>query len=715
MNLLTTQASLVAVIVGVATAVAVLIRGRQALALRYVYFALSVSAFYFASFLRSLVHAVNFDSVHMGLAAVVLVTGTGFFQTLLSDHGVRAGRRGRLAWLAALVLMVLALTPLHQYTLVRVLAVLLALLPLGALVWITEKKARDVDSRVERWRLRYVTVGGMVVLIVVTIDLISTLGLDLPRTGGIAVAIYLYFLSQVLERRRLLDLHELLAKAAVFSVLGFILASVYGLLVLWAPEPTVFIFNTMLASALILILFDPLRAWLENFFANTFFAQQRDFARVLQQLAKSVLGVTDPEHAQAHVLDSIYNSGRVTHCALYSLNQAGAGLELVSFRGARPEATLEPALDRTMLNALEQERVPLAKDSLSVEYDNLHQREPEVAAHQDGELSRPGRLHALLQALEAMRADVVIPVVGQGRVIGALCLRDERVSQAFASDELRLLTHLTDLLAIALENSRVLEELRERERLVLLGELATGLVHKIREPLQRIKQLLSAQAQAESDATLSGGDSKPTGQVEQVGHELLGLEQILDQFVRYAQPVGRTFAPFDLSVVAAKSLNLLRAESGPNVHFVVELEANLPTVSGDVEQIYQVIAHLLRNALVAIGNKGQVWIRSEHHKSSLSADPGELVLSVRDDGAGIDPEARAKLFDPFFSTWEGRPGLGLAFSQRIAEAHGGRIGLRSKPGEGAEFSLHLPLATGPRASGRQSNAQGGKENRTAEK
>lgn len=691
MNLLTIQASLVAVILGIATTIAVLIRQRQGLSLRYAYFAMSVSAFYFASFLRSLMHKVDFDPIHIGIAAAVVVTGNAFFQQLLSDHGQRASRRGRLAWLAALALLMIALTPLHSYIPMRVMAALLALLPLAVLIFITEKRARSVDSRVDRWRLRYITVGGLLVLIVVSIDLIGTLGMPWPRTSGIAVGVYLYIISQTLERKRLLDLHELLAKAAIFSVLGLILAAVYGLLVLWAPGPAVSIFNTMLASALILILFDPLRSWLENFFARTFFARQRDFSLVLQQLSPKILSQNDPEQAGELVLSDIYNSGRVTHCNLYILDESENNLVLSGFRGERPEARLEPAMIRALLNNFAKTSTALSLETLQDEQRSLENDLNRANTDSSRDPHQAGHLQALIQALQAMQADLVFPVVSHTQIIALLSLRDERASLSLNGDELRQIRKVLDLLSIALENTRVLEGMRERERLVLLGELATGLVHKIRAPLRKIEQDLSANKEDNTPEKDADNPALSHHQNKEISSKIKELDILLDKFLVYAQPVGHTFAPFDLSTLARHSLDLFTPRCPKQVKIEVNLPQNMPMVSGDVIQIQQVIDHLLHNALQAVGAEGEIFLHCEHRSSSMSVDPGELVLTVRDDGPGIDPEARQRLFEPFFSSWEGRPGLGLTICQRIAEAHGGRIGLRSKAGEGAEFSLHLPL------------------------
>jgi len=674
------QAALLAVIVGVATAIAVLVRGRRPLTLRYALFAISAALFYVVSLLRTLLEGATLDSFHMVTAAGVLVTGTRFFQALLSDHGVRATRRGRLAWIAAIALVGLALTPLAALLAARVIGSVLALGLLSSLVWTMEKRAREVDSEADRWRLRYITVGGGVVLAAIVVDLIAGLGAPLPHMGGIVVAIYLYILSQILVRQRLLDLHELLGKALVFSVLALTLAAVYSLLVLWAGDPGVFVFNTLFASAVILILYDPVRTWLEEKVARALFRRQRDFSRTLGRLSRSLLSLVDPEEVQTRILDTMYNSKRTTHCAFYLLGEEGTGLELTSFRGPRPANRLEPALERVLLDTVAADRSALQRDAMSA-----HGAPIELDSN-GVESVRGAAPPNLLAALDAMEADVCIPIVGNTRLLGLLTLRDERVSDAFTNDEITQLLRIGDLVAVALENSRIIERLRDRDRLALLGEMSAGLAHEIRNPLGAIKsavQYLESQEQAGEGRDFLGI----------IHAEVDRLDRVVSKFLDYARPSGGTFAPFDLNDAIRKTLKLLRTGEIPEeIALELTLAERLPFVSGDIDQLRQVVINLVLNAIQAMEGEGRLELITEHAVSSSGTDDGHVVFRVRDSGPGIPADVRAKLFAPFFSTRDAGTGLGLAICRRVVEAHGGRVGVRSQLGEGAEFSVHLPVS-----------------------
>jgi signal transduction histidine kinase len=115
-----------------------------------------------------------------------------------------------------------------------------------------------------------------------------------------------------------------------------------------------------------------------------------------------------------------------------------------------------------------------------------------------------------------------------------------------------------------------------------------------------------------------------------------------------------------------------------------EWDNNLPRVWVDGTQIKQVFLNLLLNALQAMPSGGKLTVR-------IHGSGGSLLTAITDEGEGIGPEARANLFQPFFTTKQGGTGLGLSISQRIIEGHNGRLRLSSRPGAGTTAIVRLPL------------------------
>ena len=124
-----------------------------------------------------------------------------------------------------------------------------------------------------------------------------------------------------------------------------------------------------------------------------------------------------------------------------------------------------------------------------------------------------------------------------------------------------------------------------------------------------------------------------------------------------------------------------------HVEVRVEIEADLPVLTGDARAINQVFLNLLKNATEALEGRGGIVT------VSAGVDGAWVIVRVRDDGPGVAPELHTRLFEPFYSTKEaGRgTGLGLSISRRIVNDHGGSIEVESAPGRGTSFTIRLPV------------------------
>jgi signal transduction histidine kinase len=162
------------------------------------------------------------------------------------------------------------------------------------------------------------------------------------------------------------------------------------------------------------------------------------------------------------------------------------------------------------------------------------------------------------------------------------------------------------------------------------------------------------------------------------------LNRVLEDFLRFARQAPLERGSFDLNAVVREVLDLTRRQAErSNVAVIVTLE-ELPLLTGDGGQLRQALLNLVLNALQAMSLGGQLTVTTRRSN-------GQAVVIVADNGPGIPVGEEARIFKTFVTTRPDGTGLGLPISQRIVASHGGQITLLNNPGEGAAFTIALPL------------------------
>lgn len=692
---LATQSALVAVIVCVASAVALLLRSTQGSTVRFAFFALSVGAFHASYLGRGVVDDVDaFVSIRVIMAAVAVLAADLFFAGILGDVSAGSRKQRRRTLFIVVVVALIALTPGLEFTGVTAGIAVLLLMVVLVRLWRVLEVARDIESNAERTRLRTLAWAGVIAAVFTGLDVLALGGAPVPAVGGLVMALYVYFLSQAILLSRLLDLHELLGKVLVFGSLALILAVVYGFLFLWVGDRRgFFLSNTLVASSLILILFEPVKTRLEETATRVFFREQLTFSRGLRRLVLRLMTTIELPRAFAAVLDEIYEAKRATHASVFLLDQRGLAFTLTAFRGKEPVRGLDGSTHPALVAFLLKTSTPLLREAMARRLGRGDDRALATGDAAPKPADSAAHDAALLGGLDALNADLVLPLRVQGNVVGFLCLRDERLPDAFASDEIAALLAVCDQLAINVENSRLFGVLRERDRLAALGEMSAGLAHEIRNPLAAIKG-----AAQELDPSILKGDDREL--MEVIVDEVNRLNGVVTEFLDYARPFRGTFVALSVNDAVRRTAQLMQHDLA-TMDLVVDLDDDLPDISGDAERLQQVLINLVLNAADAMGRQGRVHLSTRVVESfkdaallGLKAPSRSVEIAVRDEGPGISPAVLNQIFIPFFTTKDRGTGLGLALCQRIVQHHGGQLEVRSVEtparDHGATFIIRLP-------------------------
>ena len=685
------MSALVACIVSLAIGGAVLLREpRRAVHVLFATFAFNIALEKLLSFFSTGASEPDSFLKWAAMAAAVSLPATAqrFFQAFLGDEAgpplSRTTVVGAGFLYAALLLSRFLATPIHTALWFHVVLVIYVFVGLYLSVYYLYRRYRATPSRVEKIRLLYLLIGGVATVTAALLDLIP----GASSFGNIFITIYLYFLSQTLARYRLLDLNELLGRMVVLATLVMIATVIYGLLLVkWVEldELGVFFLNALVASTAIIIVFEPLRTRLERVVNRWMFQEKYELFRRIESLRTDLMNVIDVRDLVPRVLSALEASRRITHASLYTVDPDGSAYELSGHVGPRPEARLDAVAYRAFLERLRRAGV--------VSIEGL---ERELAALRNTQSEERESLLLMVRALDLINGSVVLAVIGEEQLLGMLVLRDERLREAYSSEEIELFRGVAASIGVTLQNSQVYERMKERDRLAALGQMAAGLAHEIRNPLGSIKgaaQFLQPTGSQPADA---GGTREFLGIIVE---EVDRLNKIVSQFLDYARPYRGDQSPLDINDVVRKTLHLIDKERSASVDISTSFIDALPQVRADAQQLRQVFLNLTLNALEAMPQGGKLHVSTGLRRSTRrSAAAAFLEVRFRDTGVGMSPGDQRNLFIPFFTTKERGTGLGLPISQRIIENHGGTIEVRSLTGAGSTFTVLLPVEADAYAS-----------------
>jgi two-component system sensor histidine kinase HydH len=232
------------------------------------------------------------------------------------------------------------------------------------------------------------------------------------------------------------------------------------------------------------------------------------------------------------------------------------------------------------------------------------------------------------------------------------------------------------------EVKRLQNEVQRNERLTALGNLAAGIAHEIRNPLSTIKGLVAYI-----------GGKLPAGWREEEAAktmivEVNRLNAVVSELLEFARPSVAKGERVDMDEVICRALRLAEADIQDkqiNVDFT-PIDA-IPPVQVNPERFAQALLNLFLNAIQAMQPGGTLRVYMKTRRAE-----NDFCVMVEDNGTGMSDDVRESIFNPYFTTKPSGTGLGLAVVHQIVEGHGGKVTVKSSPGAGSVFTIHLPVA-----------------------
>ena len=552
---------------------------------------------------------------------------------------------------------------------------------------------RRCSSDLDRSRLRVMTVGSLGGFLLPAFSTLAanSFGWLVPyNVAMIPSVLFPISVAYALLKYSLFDLGNALkltlTRVGLIAALVAIYAAVAMLVAPWAgqnaKDPLVPIFFSILVVAL----FNPLLRWLERIVDRYIYRQEYDPA-VAQAEISLFLRTLDAAPALASgFIGRIVDRLQLRHaCVLYRPKLAEEFVTAASAQAADVASTLAGDFDNVAM---------------------LFHRGGYCGVNRDevtGSPSYRADRAALLGLFERYGAELFLPLVYEHELRGVV-LVGPKVSRAeYSADDFRLLTTLSEQLALALENGRLYQESvaarrkaeDSNQRLLQMDrvkkDFVANICHELRTPVSTIIGF----SEVLRDPNFAGDRSELLSRLVNNGQELSDLMDNLMNFTRIeANGASAQFEIVKLKeILAGLQMMTRRLIRERPIEFDMRVESTIDTIESDGQKLQQILMHLLTNAL-KFTQKGRIELSIQQRRE---ADRDLLEIAVADTGIGIKREDQDVIFDDFrqlegsLTRHYGGTGLGLGLCKRLAAALGGELRVTSEIGVGSVFSLLLPL------------------------
>lgn len=241
--------------------------------------------------------------------------------------------------------------------------------------------------------------------------------------------------------------------------------------------------------------------------------------------------------------------------------------------------------------------------------------------------------------------------------------------------------HGAMILCRDVESMKTLQKLiRYAAQLTTLGQLTSGLAHEVKNPLNSM--VIHLEILKEETRGLNG---EFLNSLQILEGEVQRLDRVVLGFLKFMRPQELEISPVNVNQLLRKEVSLVEAEWGSKgIKFILECEPDLPAISADPDLLRQVFLNILLNACQAMEFGGEVKIATATHEDH------EIRITITDQGPGIPPEVREKVFQLYYTTKPHGSGLGLPLAYRFVQLHEGVLDVQSEIGKGTTFIIRLP-------------------------
>jgi len=463
-------------------------------------------------------------------------------------------------------------------------------------------------------------------------------------------------------KRRFFDIDLVIKKSISYGALSGALVILYLIIVTIVSLLTQTLFSLhrspiepVISTLVIVVAFDPIRRHIQHLIDRFFYRDQYNLQQGFLELGREIGG-------EGFDIDEIGELVVRRFCELLRLNRAyiflkeGAERFTLKYGEPNPKDFIPIKFHRGTKGKLSKGR--------TVEVD-------EVISNLELDTSES-------EKLKNIGVRYLIPMFTKSGVLGIIALSEKLSKLPLSRDEIKLLEGVAHQTAISIENLRLYEEKSRDERLATLGQVASMIIHEIKNPLGIIRVSSGTLKKKFEKADDQEGKELATF----IEEEVLRMDTTARKFLSYVRPQEPSLEWVNINEVIRKALKTLSTEL-ESLKVETRLKSNLDEIEADADQLYQTFINLILNARDASPFGGRLIIRTNERD-------GVCEVAIADTGKGIEKGVVESIFKPFYSGKRGGIGLGLTIAHQIVENHGGKIRVKSTEGRGTVFLIILP-------------------------
>ncbi|MGD9277306.1 MAG: ATP-binding protein [Desulfobacterales bacterium] len=554
-------------------------------------------------------------------------------------------------------------------------------------------------------RLKYLFAGFGIMGLMNGLNVFPIYGYSVYPPGNLSFFPLIIF-AVGLFKHDLLDTGIFIKKSLIYSILTALLTCLYALIIIVANK--VFknfnfsdsIYFPICFFLLIAFVFGPLKSKIQVVIDRIFYKGKYDYQKTIKRVSQLIVSVLDYKEIGKLLMDTIVDTMKVRHCALFLREPSGSSFKPFSLRGE----SILISTDTPMIKFMKNNCRPVIRK-------NLKQK---ISASE---------IPDIVKDMDRLGAEIVLPMIFEENLNGFIVLGEKFSGDLFTREDMDLLETLAGQSSLAIENARsykLLDDLNENlekkveertidlkhalsekertqdmlirsESLAALGQLVAGVAHELNNPLTTVTSLVQAtiedieqwDQQSSFDPDLIEDlkfADKELGRAKSIVASLLGLSR---QTQTYSEAVS-------INSVVKDALRIMHNQyKHHGLEIVENYDRNLPDIRGNFANLGQVALNIIQNAIQSvIHNQGVIYL-----DTWFDPDKSRVVFSCKDTGPGVPESIRQDIFKPFFTTKEvGKgTGLGLYICHEIVRKHGGTLKLRNNDGPGAVFEVALPI------------------------